>query len=303
MRWMWFVALLLVGCEQNAVSDIREVISSLLGQSKVDLPVLGPASAGDDGIAWHDLVVDQNGTMTRLVVARPAVAGPVPVMLWAPLAMNWKLGGEPEDGDRLQMEHLAGAGVAVVAYAVPGGWEDNATLDQLESAIDRFIQADGGLDAARIALEFALAGIPDSDPGRIWSGGQGAAGTLALRLAQTDRRVRAVVAFDPFTDMALLAESDDMSFLIHLRPELRDFLISRSPRVGLDRLQCPVLLYHDSLNHEQNFPSLSEFYLDCLRRQKDVFLMDNVGIEPEYTGFGLRTSRTLYWLEGLGRQQ
>lgn len=303
MRWIVFLVLLLAGCDQSPVADARDYVSRLFGRSDIVLPPLGPASIGEDGIAWHHASSDHNGTVTQLMIALPDAVGPFPVVLWAPLSMNWKLGGELGQEDQQQMYLFASAGVGVVAYSVPGGWEDNATLDQLEAALDRFMDADGGLTSGLVALEFAAANIPGGDADRIWSSGDGLGGTLALRLAQADRRVRAVVAFDPVTDMASVASSEDMSFLAHLRPGLRDFIISISPRSGLDRLQCPVLLYHDTLGHEQNFPSLSDFYLECLRRQKDVFLMDNIGIDPEYTGYSLRTSRAMQWLEGLGREK
>lgn len=305
MRVFFLLLLALAGCDMSSPQDVRDKLGQVMGIGgrRAAVPELGNATAFEDGISWHESWhAPTNGTMLRIWSALPRTEGQIPCLIWTPTSMAWKLGGRLGREDKEQMELFAKAGIGVVAFDVPGAWEDNATLDELGAELDRHMEALGGVKTGRSVLDFVLARIPQVDPDRIWAAGEGPAATLALLLAQADGRVRAVVAFDPVTDMAAYAQSEEMGFLFHLRPQLKDFLLARSPGTGLDRLRCPVLLYHDTFSHAGNFSSLEVFYMHCLRYQKDVAMVDTLDVDPVHAGLGLRTSRALAWFKKNGRR-
>lgn len=70
--------------------------------------------------------------------------------------------------------------------------------------------------------------------------------------------------------------------------------------VGLERLRCPLLLYHDTVIHGGNFESLDRFYVRNAFVIKEVTMIDTLDVNPDHAGLGLRTSRTLAWFKGLG---
>ncbi len=302
MRALFLILLLaLAGCDMSSPEDLRGMIGRIVGEKAVATPELGNATVLEGAIAWHETqLVQPDGYSLRVWSAIPSGEGGMPVLLWTPTSMAWKLGGRLGPEDREQMLLFAQAGVGVVGFDVPGGWEDNATLDELGQEVDRYMKSQGGVETGKAVLDFVRARLTRVDPARIWVSGEGPAGTLALLLAQMDRRVRAVAAFDPVTDMDAYAQSDEVRFLIHLRPDLKAHLSLRSPVAGLERLRCPLRLYHDTVIHGGNFESLDRFYMQCLRYQKEVTMIDTLDVNPDHAGLGLRTSRTLAWFKGLG---
>jgi hypothetical protein len=302
MKALFLVLLLaLGGCDMSSPQDLRDMIGRIVGDKVVATPELGNATVLEGGIAWYETqIVQPDGYSLRVWSAIPSGEGEIPVLIWLPTSMAWKIGGRLGPEDREQMLLFARAGVGVVGVDVPGGWEDNATLDELGQEVDRFMKSQGGVETGKATLDFVQTRLPRVDPARTWVSGEGPAGTLALLLAQADRRVRAVVAFDPVTDMAAYAASEEVRFLVHLRPDLKGNLSLRSPMAGLERLRCPLLLYHDTVIHGGNFESLDLFYMQCLRYQKEVTMIDTLDVNPDHAGLGLRTSRTLAWLKSLG---
>lgn len=304
MKWLLSgLILALVGCDMPTVQEIRNMMYRVAGLEAPTVPNIGNATILADGIRWSEgSFVQGNATLIRIWTAFPASKGKNPCLLWAPGSMGLKLGGRLDSEDREQMLLFARAGVGVVAFDVPGYWEDDATLDELGQAIDVFMAMEGGVDTARIVLDFIQTRLPRTDASRIWVGGEGVAGTLALLLAQQDRRIQAVLAFDPVTDMTAHVESQDMGFLIHVRPALEQFLLGHSPWEGVEHLRCPVLLYHDASRYGAAFEALHRFYMECLRWQKDVTMMDLDAVDavPVESGRRLRTTRSLSWLRKLG---
>jgi Predicted membrane protein len=107
-----------------------------------------------------------------------------------------------------------------------------------------------------------------------------------------------VVAFDPVTDMAAYAESEEVRFLVHLRPDLKGNLLLRSPMAGLERLRCPLLLLPRHRDPWRQFRVAgSVFTCNVCVFQKEVTMIDTLDVNSEHAGLGLRTSRTLVLAE------
>ena len=200
---------------------------------------------------------------------------------------------------RIQLLLFVRSGLAAAAFDVPGAWVEGSSLPMMQAEMERYMADDGGLRTARQVLDVVLARLPEADPARLWVLGEGAAGTLALRLAGRDARIKAVVAFDPVSDMLALAGMEELAPAFQASPGLKDFLRKQSLQEALDRLRCPVLLFHDAFRHEKNFEDIDHLYLEALRLQKDVSMIDTLNVDPAHAGLASRTSRSLRWLESL----
>lgn len=312
MRVFFFFVLILLlpaGCDMNTPEDVREAVQRLADrEAPAPLPELGRPFVAEDGVRQYEVFLSSD-KVEQFWIALPAEknatnATSMPCALLLPLSMDRALGGHLEAEDWEQMLLFARLGVAAVAFDVPGGFSAEASEAVVQAEIARYLESDGGLRTARQALEFVRTRIPGIDPERLWVLGEGAAGTLGLRLAGRDNRVRAVVAFDPVVDMSALAEEEEtLSAALHNNPELGDFLRKHSVIADLETMRCPLLLYHDAFRHEENFAAIDQLYLEGLRREKDVTLIDTIDVDPDHAGPASRVSRSLRWLETVGKSE
>lgn len=252
------------------------------------------------GVRWYELVGadGDRAAPDRIWVALPPGEAPVGCVLIPPVSMGATPGGRLEDVDREQLRVYARLGVAAVGFDVPGAWAANASLEDLGQEIDRYLLAAGGIRTGRMVLDFIGKKIQRIDVGKVWAVGEGLGATLALQLAARDGRVRAVIGLDPVTDLAGFAASEWTAFLTHPRPALKHFLAEHSPRESLAALNCPVLLQHDAGSGRAH-ESLGRFYLDCLRHQKTVTLIDIIDVDLPDTARQVRTARAVEWLGNL----
>lgn len=302
------ILLLLAGCDMNTPEDVREAVQRLADrEAPAPLPELSLPLLAEDGVRQYEVFLSSGGA-EQVWIALPAVeenattdAEPMPCAVLLPLSMDRSLGGHlgAEDWDQLLL--FARMGVAAVAFDVPGGFGAEASEAAVQAEMARYIESDGGLRTARQVLEFVRTRIPGIDPERVWVLGEGTAGTLALHLAGRDNRVSAVVAFDPVVDMlALIEEEEALGAALQGNPELREFLRKQSVFADLETMRCPLLLYHDAFRHGKNFADIDRLYLEGLRREKDVTLIDTINVDPAHAGLASRVSRSLRWLETAG---
>ena len=304
MRIFLVAVLLLFGCDMNTPEDVIEVVNRVTGQEEpAPLPELGPPLLIEDGVRLYELLTSQE--TEQIWIALPPAGenalsdGAIPCVLLPPLAMDRALGGRLGSEDLDQLLLFARSGVAAAAFDVPGAWVEGSSPSMVQAEMERYMADDGGLRTARQVLDVVLARLPEADPARLWVLGEGAAGTLALRLAGRDARIKAVVAFDPVSDMLALAGMEELAPAFQASPGLKDFLRKQSLQEALDRLRCPVLLFHDAFRHEKNFEDIDHLYLEALRLQKDVSMIDTLNVDPAHAGLASRTSRSLRWLESL----
>ncbi len=223
-------------------------------------PELGAAQLlGDVSLHSIDLATvnssQQPGFATKLRVYVPTTATTpksIACVLVAPAGTTLLHGNEIDDGDyHDETLPYAQAGMAVVHYSLDGPLADMESftserqmLDAMSSAYQKFGQADAGITNARIALEFALAKLPQVDPARIYCAGHSSAATIALELAAKETRIAKVAAYAPITHLAVrLAQLRQEPALMRVFPELDDFIANNSPYNHISDINCPVFLF------------------------------------------------------------
>ncbi len=176
-------------------------------------------------------------------------------VLVAPAGSNGFNGTDigPLDPDSYHKETLpyAEAGMVVVFYSLDGNREvdeslsDDVGLARFVSNYDAFREAQAGVINGRNALAFVLENLGKVHPERIYTAGHSSAGTLSLLLAMHEPRIAACAAYAPCVDLKafheeLLEDPDLISFLA----DIESFLNRASPMTHVDRLNCPLFLFH-----------------------------------------------------------
>lgn len=207
--------------------EVREVVFGLSGQA------IPPGTApGHAGKLW---VYTPPGD-------HPARS--LPCVFIAPAGTNLITGMIQGDGDRAEHLPWVRAGFAVVAYELDGyPGELQAAGDQaLDRGIRQFLAARAGLVNARVAIEYALARIPEIDPDRLATAGHSSAAAVSVLVAENEPRIRACVAFAGPHD---IADEVGGGAAIQLRRAGFGALVDRfSPSSGVASLGCPLFLFH-----------------------------------------------------------
>jgi dipeptidyl aminopeptidase/acylaminoacyl peptidase len=217
-------------------------------------PPLGKRQRVKQGVALFEQVVGQGPTATWVGVYLPELPpeGKLPCVLIAP-GGTWGVYGMnlvPDD----QAEHVPYvlAGFAVVAYSLSGHVPNPTSDVQVKEGVRAFMQADGGLVNARTALDYALARVGKIDPERVYAAGRDSAGNLALRLAENDPRVKACVAYAPLIDVSARLGPTALDAVSRQIGGFREFVARASPRAEIEKLRCPVFLFH--ARNDKNVP-------------------------------------------------
>lgn len=299
---LFLVALVLVlaGCDtewSNMMGWMQGAVESRDVWYGPELPA--PVTL-DRGIRWYELTVPGNVTNApdRIWIALPPDKDAMGCLLMPPVAMADAIGARLGDLDRENLLLCARMGVAAVGFDVPGSWSGNATMDEVERELDRYMLAQAGVQTGRMVLDFVEARLPQVDPKKIYAMGEGLGGTLAIQLATYERRIRAVVAFAPVSDLAGFAQGEKAAFLKNLRPDLVHLWHTLSPLERLGALKCPVLLFHDA-NTLGNFEELKRFYAECLRRQLNVTMVETMDVDLPEAARQIRTVRAVEWLDNI----
>jgi len=218
-------------------------------------PPLGVAKPVDDGIAVHEVSLAHDGHTDRIWIYLPETlaAKPMPAVFIAPAGVPPFLGnGFGPDLDRQQHpEHLpyVRAGFAVVAYDTDGEVAnlDDVTFEQVQVAATAFKNANAGVLNARHAIDYVLKMVPAVDPKRLYSAGHSSAGRIASLTAESDSRIAACVAYAPVTDVERRVNEiapEAGQFLEANLTGFREFLKDTSPVRQIEKIQCPVFLFH-----------------------------------------------------------
>jgi dienelactone hydrolase/DNA-directed RNA polymerase subunit RPC12/RpoP len=220
-----------------------------------NFPDSGPAREIEPGVSVREVdfgppTADPNavpGHSGKLWIYTPTGDHParsLPCVMIAGAGSNLITGMTLGDGARPEHLPYVRAGFAVVAYELDGFVEGMAAAseEEIRRATSRFLRARAGLVNAHIALEYALAKVPEIDPGRIVAAGHSSAGTMAVLFAEHEPRLRACVAFAPALDFEDRFGPQGVAGLrqIGLGPILDRF----APRVAMSSLGCPLFLFH-----------------------------------------------------------
>jgi dipeptidyl aminopeptidase/acylaminoacyl peptidase len=230
-------------------------------------PPLGRPQRVKPGVLLHEQVVGQGPAATRVGVYLPEKPpeGKLPCVLIAPGGTPAVYGMNLSPGDQAEHVPFVRAGFAVVAYSLSGHVPDPTSDAQVAEGIRGFMQADGGLVNARTALDYALARVGKIDPERVYAAGRGSAGTLALLVAEHDPRVKACVAFAPVIDVSARLGPQTIDTVARRLGGFREFVARVSPRAQLEKLRCPVFLFH-ARNDKNVPPAQSVTFADDLKQ-------------------------------------
>lgn len=199
---------------------------------------------------------NQPGFKTKLRVYLPQNAttpSSIACVLVAPAGTNLLQGNEIDAGDyHDECLPYALAGMAVINYSIDGPVaevesfaDEQAYLRALSSGFQKFIAAEAGVTNGRVALEYALAKLPQVDPARIYCAGHSSAATLALQLAAAEPRIAKAAAYAPITDLKkrfedVLGEPE----FVRMFPGIQNYTQNDSPVARVQQFTSPVFLFH-----------------------------------------------------------
>jgi dipeptidyl aminopeptidase/acylaminoacyl peptidase len=210
----------------------------------VTFPELGASRTIQPGILFQEATIQRGGVPMRVWVYQPEkAAGKLPLVLVPPAGSTLVAGMDLGDGDRPEHYPYAKAGFIVVSFEIDGHVAGNAPDSAVLKGARQFKDAQAGIANARVALDFALAKVPNLDENRIFIAGHSSAATLALLFAEHEPRIKACAAFAPVTDVEDRI-GNAVAPLDRSIPGYRDFLRFSSPKTHVDKLKCPVFLFY-----------------------------------------------------------
>jgi dienelactone hydrolase len=224
----------------------------------------------------------QPGFATKFRIYLPAkqqAPGSLACVLVAPAGTTLLHGSDIDSGDyHDETLPYARAGMAVIHYSLDGPMADMQSftseqklMQAMNNAYSQFRAADAGVTNGRIALEFALAKLPQVDPARIFCAGHSSAGTLALQLAVEESRIAKCAAYAPATNLELrLMELLAEPALVPVFPDLPSFLGRYSPYSNASRISCPVFLFHARDDSNEPWSTTNDYASQLKRLRKNA---------------------------------
>jgi len=177
------------------------------------------------------------------------------------------------EGDNPEQTPYAQAGYAVVAYELDGPSSDRgADPSEMKRAYEAFRASRAGLVNARNALEFALAKVPEVDPGQIYAAGHSSAATHALLFAEHEPRLAGVIAYAPAVNVPERFGPALRVFEMQL-PGVVDFATQSSPHTHRQRLKCPTFLFHAEDDSNCPIAATRKFAEELKEQGTDVTLV------------------------------
>lgn len=199
----------------------------------------------EPGVQVLELTLERAGKPMTLWLYRPEklargrrVGLVVTAAAGSPLVAG--IGLSPDD----RAEHLpyVRAGFAVAAFSVDGVMTAK-TIAALERAAREYQASHAGLDNARTALDRAVELMPEVDPQRIYAAGHSSSGALALLFAARDKRIKAVAAYAPATEIRQPRLARTVATLERLIPEFGRFVDESTVARHTEDIKVPVFLF------------------------------------------------------------
>ena len=218
------------------------------------LPDLGSAKIIEPGITVQGVRVPHGNSHTDLLVFLPEArsAAKLPCIFIAPAGTRLFHGSDLEGGNPPEYLPYVRAGYAVIAYSLAGNLPEHPTDAQVLAAAEQFKEANGGLNDANLAMDYAAAKFPSVDSNRFYVAGHSSAATVAVYVAAQQRRVKACIAYAPACHLEerlgrvvglLDARIENFGLFIH----------NVSPDTCGGNIQCPIFLFH--ADDDSNVPA------------------------------------------------
>lgn len=207
-------------------------------------PELSAAQAIQPGILFQEAVLQPGALPMKVWYYRPENAkGKVPLVLVPPAGSTLLSGMDLGEGDRAEHYPYVRAGMAVGSFEIDGHVPDGAPDAVVLKGAREFRDSQAGLNNAKATLDYLLAKAPDVDPNRIFIAGHSSAGTLSLLVAEHDPRIKGCVCYCGVPDVETRVAQAIPIFDAAI-PGYRDFIRFSSPKTHVQKLKCPVFLFH-----------------------------------------------------------
>ncbi len=206
----------------------------------------------------------------------------------------------------------AKAGYAVIAYDVDGAVGDINVINRAESfdarqkqiliyLIKAYKASDAGVLNAKLAIDYAVARIPQIDPNAMYTAGTGSGGTISLMVAATDKRIKAAIAFSPVTTLpgqySTLVETVSKSV-----PGYKEFIDRSSPHNNIDKMTKPIFIFHDDRLTTISLADTTNFVELVKKNNSSVFFTHELDRDFR-TGDDMLSSSLKQSIEWLNTQQ
>ncbi len=234
---------------------------------------LSPAVAIRPGVLFQEAVLRPGALPMKVWYYRPEQAkGKLPLVLVPPAGSTLFAGMELAEGDRAEHYPYVHAGFAVGSFEIDGHVPRDAPDAVILKGARDFRDAKAGLNNARAALDFLLAKTPDVDADRIFIAGHSSAATLALLVAAHEPRIKGCASYCGVCDVETLI-APDLRELERDIPGYRDFIRFSSPKTHVEKLKCPVFLFH--AQDDENTPvSESRKFANLLKKTNADVTLD-----------------------------
>ena len=235
------------------------------------LPGLGTIK-NDPTVIVYQVAFPRGTHVSRFLVflpTKPAKAK-LPCVFVAPSATA-PLYGQTIDEENVVYSHYinyAIAGYAVIAYDIDGYIDqiDRINETSLVTQPDKLVinslkaykASDAGVLNAKLAIDYAVARLPQIDPDAMYTAGAGAGGTTSLMVAATDKRIKAAIAYSPITDVSKQYGSlvETISKAV---PGYKDFIDRSSPHRNIEKMNKPIFIFHDDRSTKTSLEDTTNF--------------------------------------------
>jgi dienelactone hydrolase len=230
------------------------------------LPGLGTIQNDPEVMVYH-VKFPRRTYSSRLVVFLPThPAKPkLPCIFVAPSATAPLYGQTIDEETMVYGNYInyAKAGYAVIAHDVDGYIDEVGRIGDPPSAmvidsLKAFKASDAGVLNAKLAIDYAVARIPQIDPNAMYTAGTGSGGTIALMVAATDPRIKAAIAYSPITNLpgkhAALVETISKAV-----PGYKEFIDRSSPHNQIDKMKKPLFIFHNDRSTETSLAETTSF--------------------------------------------
>jgi dienelactone hydrolase len=272
------------------------------------LPGLGTIN-NDPEVMEYQVAFPRGTYGSKFVVFLPTqpVKPKLPCIFIAPSGKKPLYGQTLEEMHHWEYLNYAKAGYAVVAYDVDGPIEnmneanEAALLERPSqltiSRLKAYKSSDAGVLNAKLAIDYAIARIPQIDPDAIYTAGTGAGGTLSLMVAATDKRVKAAIAYSPQTNLPKQYSSliDTISKSV---PGYKEFIDRSSPHNSIDKMTKPMFIFHDDRETATSLEDTTNF-VESIKKNNSLVSLTHATDAEIRSGdrmFSTSSKQAIEWL-------
>jgi hypothetical protein len=214
------------------------------------------SAMNDDRVTEYQVAFHRGTHMSGFMIYLPThpTKQKLPCIFVAPSGTTPLYGQRLEPMNRPEYIHYVEAGYAVIAYDVDGVIPDMSAANEapllrnpdkiVTDRLKSYKAADGGILNTKLAIDYAIARMPQIDPNAIYTAGSGSGGTIALMAAATDQRIKGAIAFTPVTDISKKFPHliENISKVVSRYPEAIERF---SPYQNTTKIAKPLFIFQD----------------------------------------------------------